>query len=760
MAAPNHPSTDQHQHPNERTPLVQSSSLSQTNNLRKPASLSAESNYEDNEITRNGGGSGVSKINADYIVSWIRRKSALDQYDKDGNENDKGNHRHYSRSIDDESSNTGTTWGQTIIHLVKGYIGCGILSLPWALSQLGIPLGLLAIGFMAIWTSYNCWTVTRLKQYIEATTNHTAIDIDESDDSDSDENNDTSNISSQRSVASNATTTTYPDVGEWAYGRNFQKYVAICICAQQLAICTVFVGFVGENLWAACQYWELELPNWAGTKQGITTLCLPLFVGLPSALPTIRSMSPCMALGFLLMLSGFSMIGYIGVLQWNFRPSWESLRSLKIDRNLPMALCGILYSFEGICIILPVESAMKHPVRDFKSAFCVSIVIITFFLWSMAGLCVITFGEVTNGSITAFLLETYQDPNISQYAILANLLVSLSIIVSYPLMLYPAVELVAPMVFDWSEARRKQRRKQQSAANNKESNENDEDSLGFSVPNSTNNIDNDGEGFAPMAGIPEHAVASMRSLPSLEEKNAESKDTFTLSSEETKLSEQNMTPDAETIKTGDATDGGGMSESTSLISRLSSNLSYERSIVDSIDCNSDNEEDIDEDGMSSPARSRKSHHRQDSAFDWVLPGDSPLLRALLVLATYLVAILVPNVQSLVSLVGAVTGSSTALLIPPILELAYIRHMEAKQHIARKSSMLLLGDWEGGPSKASKRLLFGNSPKIHHRYSSLGKQKPHSYLWDKVLSWFLLILGTVFALIGSYFSVVDILESYQ
>jgi proton-coupled amino acid transporter len=64
--------------------------------------------------------------------------------------------------------------------------------------------------------------------------------------------------------------------------------------------------------------------------------------------------------------------------------------------------------------------------------------------------------------------------------------------------------------------------------------------------------------------------------------------------------------------------------------------------------------------------------------EYVLPGDSPILRAGLVLATYLVAILVPNVQSLVALVGAVTGSSTALLIPPILELAYIRHMEAKE----------------------------------------------------------------------------------
>ena len=58
-----------------------------------------------------------------------------------------------------------------------------------------------------------------------------------------------------------------------------------------------------------------------------------------------------------------------------------------------------------------------------------------------------------------------------------------------------------------------------------------------------------------------------------------------------------------------------------------------------------------------------------------MPGDSPLLRASLVLLTYLVAVVVPNVQSLISLAGALAGSSTALLIPPALELAYLRHLE-------------------------------------------------------------------------------------
>jgi len=55
-----------------------------------------------------------------------------------------------------------------------------------------------------------------------------------------------------------------------------------------------------------------------------------------------------------------------------------------------------------------------------------------------------------------------------------------------------------------------------------------------------------------------------------------------------------------------------------------------------------------------------------------LQGDSPMLRLAYVMVTYLVAIIVPNVQLLISLVGAMAGSSTAILIPPLLELELLR----------------------------------------------------------------------------------------
>ena len=78
----------------------------------------------------------------------------------------------------------------------------------------------------------------------------------------------------------------------------------------------------------------------------------------------------------------------------------------------------------------------------------------------------------------------------------------------------------------------------------------------------------------------------------------------------------------------------------------------------------------------------------------------------------------------------------------------------------------------GTGAAASATTTSNRNKLrHHRHNStegggLGKNheaRPRSrknkYLWDKMLSWSLLVLGSVFALIGSYFSVADILESY-
>ena len=60
----------------------------------------------------------------------------------------------------------GTTQFQTCLHLLKGYIGTGVLSLPWVYSQLGISLGFFSTILVMIITSYNCLAMVSLKKLL------------------------------------------------------------------------------------------------------------------------------------------------------------------------------------------------------------------------------------------------------------------------------------------------------------------------------------------------------------------------------------------------------------------------------------------------------------------------------------------------------------------------------------------------------------------------------------------------------------------
>jgi len=127
-------------------------------------------------------------------------------------------------------------------------------------------------------TDCSCWTVVQLKRFIEREQQSRFVTVPDD------------KASESSSVTTN-TNITYPDVGEWAYGARFQSYVAACICTQQLAICTVFFSFIGENLLAVLQ--KLGRTGLVSTHVAVITVALPFVMAL-SFLPNLKSLAPVM----------------------------------------------------------------------------------------------------------------------------------------------------------------------------------------------------------------------------------------------------------------------------------------------------------------------------------------------------------------------------------------------------------------------------------------------------------------------------------
>eukprot|EP00980_Cylindrotheca_fusiformis_P002265 scaffold523_cov101-Cylindrotheca_fusiformis.AAC.3 len=516
----------------------------------------------------------------------------------------------------------GTTAWQAFIHLLKGYVGPGCLSLPWAISQLGVPFGILTVFVVSYWTSMNIWNVVELKRAYEATLS-----------------------SSTRRLSP----ITYPEVGNWLYGKRFEKMLTAMICVQQLAVCTVFLSFIGENLGAAIQHsMEIQMSHAL-----VITIVLPAAIGL-TCLPNLKVLAPVMSLATMTLFLGFAVLTVLVAEQWPDRPQ-PYLSEIEQWRTVPLAICAVLFSFEGICLILPIETSMIDN-RQFTKVFCGAMAAAAVIFALVGGLCVIAFGPVSSGSITAFLLQQADGDDL-EVLFAANTLVSVAVLLTYPLQLYPSYELVGPLVAKFL-SRRRTRSPDSSPGN-----------------------------------ISLHHVG---------------------------------THNGYLAASSDDDD-----------SRLPATPRNNRNSTDAILSRRGAEEEV--------LPNVFSDHRQDYwNYFGTSYGDTPLVRVGLVLVTYLFAIVVPNVQLLVSLAGAVSGSATGLLVPPLLQLAYVKQMQ-RQDTAQQASSNEEEDNNDGDDSDDDAL-----PVYGFWY----------YQRRRIESYILFALGCIVLIIGTTAALRDIIRVYM
>ncbi|KAL4684252.1 hypothetical protein H8959_021946 [Pygathrix nigripes] len=281
-----------------------------------------------------------------------------------------------------------TTWFQTLIHLLKGNIGTGLLGLPLAVKNAGIvmgPISLLVIGIVAV----HCMGIlVKCAHHFCRRLNKSFVDY-----------GDTVMYGLESSPCS-----WLRNHAHW--GRHIVDFFLI---VTQLGFCCVYFVFLADNFKQVIEAANGTTNNCHNNETVILT-------------PTMDSR--------LYMLSFLPFLVLLRI------PDPSHLPLVAPWKTYPLFFGTAIFAFEGIGMVLPLENKMKDP-RKFPLILYLGMVIVTIFYISLGCLGYLQFGANIQGSITLNL------PNCWLYQSV-KLLYSIGIFFTYALQFYVPAEIIIP----------------------------------------------------------------------------------------------------------------------------------------------------------------------------------------------------------------------------------------------------------------------------------------------------------------------------
>lgn len=300
-----------------------------------------------------------------------------------------------------------TTNLETLLHLLKGSLGTGILAMPRAFYHAGYALGIvgtLLIGFVCTY----CIHLLVKSQHV---------------------------LCRRRRLPA----LSYPDTAAAAMESGplfFQKLAPVTphvvntfLLIYQLGTCSVYVMFVAENIKAVVdQYIETPIDK----RIYMCFILLPLI--LLNWVRNLKYLAPFSTLANLLTFVGFSILLYY-LFNETFDPSQRDPVGHLAD--FPLFFGTVLFALEAIGVILPLENNMKTPdsfVKKFGVLNIAMTIIIALYV-GMGFIGYVRYGEEAQASVT---LDLPADEILAQSV---KIMLAIAIFVTHALQCYVAVDI-------------------------------------------------------------------------------------------------------------------------------------------------------------------------------------------------------------------------------------------------------------------------------------------------------------------------------
>ncbi|EEB19793.1 proton-coupled amino acid transporter, putative [Pediculus humanus corporis] len=313
------------------------------------------------------------------------------------------------RSLEHPTSNL-----DTLIHLLKGNIGTGILAMPDAFRNSGLIVGFFSTLIIGAICTHCMHILVKCSHRLCKKVRVSSLGFSE--------------------VVEAAFE--YGPESLQPMAKVSKSLVNLFLCVTQIGFCCVYFVFVAANIQEFFKHYDIN--HYRTTY--LLILLVPMIV--LNLLKNLKFLTPVSIIASILTVSGLGITFYYML---HNLPKASSVRYFSSWSQLPLYFGTAIYAFEGIGVVLPLENNMKTP-QDFggwTGVLNTGMVIVACLYTAMGFFGYLKYGDaVSLGSITL---------NLPQNEILAQLVkltMALAIFLSFGLQLYVPVGIMWPILKD------------------------------------------------------------------------------------------------------------------------------------------------------------------------------------------------------------------------------------------------------------------------------------------------------------------------
>ena len=313
-----------------------------------------------------------------------------------------------NRNLEHPTSNL-----DTMIHLLKGNIGTGILAMPDAFKNAGLYVGLFGTLIMGLICTHCMHMLVKCCHELCRRLQVPSLNF---------------------SGVCYASFETGPP-GIRRYSMLAKNLINTFLLITQIGFCCVYFVFVAVNLQEiVAHYWKT-----LDTRVFLILMLIPMI--LLNLVKNLKYLTPVSFIASVLTISGLVICFYFMLQDL---PRTDTVDGFSSWAQLPLYFGTAIYAFEGIGVILPLENNMKNP-QDFGGLTGVlntGMVIVACLYTSVGFFGYLKYGDSVKGSITLNLGGDV-------LAQLVRLMMAMAIFLSYTLQFYVPVNIIGP----WLRAR-------------------------------------------------------------------------------------------------------------------------------------------------------------------------------------------------------------------------------------------------------------------------------------------------------------------